>query len=99
MLPFEEGYNYISSGSMLDAVSFLKPVMTVKSSNYRHMLADYGEFGPLVNDLSQIEEAVAGLTLEGYQQKCDSWIDVLGRIRDERRPEWLAQDYRKTLAP
>ncbi|MCK0070912.1 hypothetical protein [Kordiimonas laminariae] len=99
VLPFEEGYNYISSGSMLDAVSFLKPVMTVKSSNYRHMLADYGEFGPLVSDLSQIEEAVAGLTFEGYQQKCDSWIDVLERIRDERRPEWLAQGYRKTLAP
>ncbi len=94
MLPFTESYRYISSGSLLDAVAYSKPVMTYRNANNALIVDEYGAFGPDTPSERDMQAYVNGLTKAAFDRDNQAWQPVIARIYKARTPEALAENYR-----
>jgi len=97
VLPLNEGYNYVASGSVLDAISHLKPTVMLESLTYKTIADDYGSYGPMVSDKAAIRALFLTSKKEHFAAQFPAWKKTLFEIRAHRTPEWLAQTYRKTI--
>jgi hypothetical protein len=96
-LPYRSSgyYDLSASGALLDAVTWLKPVMTTNVPLTRALFHRYGDVGYLCDDITQmgcaIEEAISQLDDAYYQQMRHR----LKMARDTRTPHCLAGGYRE----
>ncbi|MBL4639223.1 MAG: glycosyltransferase [Kordiimonadaceae bacterium] len=97
LLPLAEQYRYVASGSVLDAISALKPIITIENSTYRAIADEYGSFGPMLENRGAIHALFASLDEERFLPQKEMWLKALLAIRSARAPEKLAIKYAKAV--
>lgn len=96
-LPLPEDYNYVASGSVIDAIAGLKPIFCYRNSAYARMVSHYGPFGFIADDVNALGQRMMGLTQDWVAREHANWELALQRIRSARRPEALAINYRASV--
>jgi glycosyltransferase involved in cell wall biosynthesis len=98
MLPFRRGYYDLSaSGALLDAVTWLKPVIAMRVPLTERFFAEYGDIGHLCVDEAEMERVVAEVAGRPDFARYDRQVDALRRARAARTPEALAPRYRRMV--
>lgn len=97
-LPLSPSYDYVASGSVIDAIATLKPLFSVTNNSLRALAARYGEFGLLAPDMTALEATIGSLTCDSVAGQLPTWIQNLRSIRDARTPEALAGGYSALVA-
>lgn len=98
VLPYRRGYYDLSaSGALLDAVTWLKPVIATRVPLTEQFFAEHGAFGVLCDDDDAMEHAIEQLLLRPDAAGHARWIEALSRARAARAPEALAQRYRNLV--
>ncbi|HEX5327380.1 MAG TPA: hypothetical protein VFW75_11980 [Acetobacteraceae bacterium] len=97
-LPFQAGYyNLSASGALLDALTWLKPIIATKLPIVVDLFARHGDIGYLCDDARAMRA-----TLEGVLATMDTghyrWqVEALRAARATRLPEAVARQYREIL--
>jgi glycosyltransferase involved in cell wall biosynthesis len=99
LLPFRGGYYDLSaSGALIDAITWLKPLIATNVPLVRHLFDRFGGIGFACDDESQLRRAVETVLADMDQQRYDAQVAALRDVRDSRRPEILAEAYRGLVA-
>lgn len=85
-LPVAQTYNLVASGSVLDAITSLKPLILTKNKSYIEMEKKYGSFGVLYNDTSVIKKGFSEF-LSSYVKNYPQWKSNIAKIRSNRIAE------------
>lgn len=97
-LPFRRGYYDLSaSGAFIDAVTWLKPVITTRVPLSEQFFAESGEIGFLCEDDAGMEAAVEAVLTEENAERYARQVEALRVAREGRRPEALAASYRDSV--
>ncbi len=93
-LPFRRGYYDLSaSGALIDALTWLKPVITTRVPLTEQFFAEYGEIGVLCEDEAGLEAAVEAAVTQPDPARHASHVEALRAARETRRVEALALRY------
>jgi hypothetical protein len=99
MLPFRpEYYTFSASGGLLDAITWLKPVIATDMPIIADLFAEHGAFGVLCDDAAGLAAALETALAEGIGPRYQAWVATLRRVRDSRMPAALARRYRAIMA-
>lgn len=97
-LPYRTGYYDLSaSGALLDALTWLKPVITTRVALTEQFFADYGDIGFLCADEAGLEAAVEATLVSPDPERYARQVAALRAARDTRRVEVLAESYRQII--
>jgi glycosyltransferase involved in cell wall biosynthesis len=95
LLPFRTGYYDLSaSGALIDAITWLKPVIATDVPLARHFFETYGSIGFLCDGPEGLTGAVEAVLSRPDQHRYDAEIATLSRARAAREPAALARAYR-----
>lgn len=98
-LPMQPGYyNLSASGALLDAVTWLKPIIATRLPIVEDMFAKGGDIGELCDDVPAMQAALERLVTQPDAARYDRQVAALGAIRDSRTPAALVPRYRDILA-
>jgi hypothetical protein len=97
-LPLQGQYYRLSaSGALLDAITWLKPVIAMRLPIVEALFRRFGDIGYLCDDAQamrdSLETAVTTLDAARYQRQ----VEAMRTVRDSRSPAALAGDYRATM--
>ena len=90
-------YDLTGSGTVSDAVAALKPLIVFRSRTMEAIFARYGPIGWLANDKDDLFALVRALDATAFAPQRSSWIGNLGKLREARRPEALANSYAASI--
>ncbi|MEJ0018583.1 MAG: hypothetical protein WDN25_18890 [Acetobacteraceae bacterium] len=94
-LPFRSGYYDLSaSGALIDALTWLKPIITSRIPLTEQFFREYGDIGVLANDETGLEAAIDEILTEMDTARYARQIEALRAARDARHVDRLAQRYR-----
>ncbi len=98
-LPFGSEYYHLSaSGALLDAITWLKPIIANCTPVVADMFEQFGDIGYLCDDIegmcSALQEIIKNLNEGRYEVQ----LDALRRARDSRLPDALARQYREIVS-
>jgi hypothetical protein len=97
-LPLQPGYYSLSaSGALIDAITWLKPVIATPVPIVQDVFSQFGDIGYLCEDADEMRKVVAGLIGAPNPQRYASQVAAMRRARDSRMPEALAAQYRKIV--
>ncbi|HEY0523206.1 MAG TPA: glycosyltransferase [Stellaceae bacterium] len=97
-LPFREGYyNLSASGALLDAMTWLKPVIATKLPLVEHVFARFGDLGYMCEGDAGMRRALEEIMTAMDAGRYARQVEGLKRARESRTPEALARDYRAIL--
>jgi hypothetical protein len=91
-------YDYVASGSVMDAIAALKPLYCVRNNSLTRLEQAYGPFGVLAANPAELGEAICRLTRESLAPHVGAWTESLSRMRAARRPAALAPGYAAAIA-
>jgi hypothetical protein len=91
-------YEYVASGSVIDAIAALKPLFSIRNRSFDAITAKYGAIGHFVETAEALGDAIGRLDRRGFVAERDRWIANLLRLRAARRPEALAPGYAAAIA-
>ena len=95
LLPFREGYYDLSaSGALIDAITWLKPIIATRVPLVRHFFETYGDIGFLCDGSDELRRAVEAALSGTEPGRYDAQVAAVARAREARRPEALARAYR-----
>jgi len=95
MLPFRGGYYELSaSGGLIDALTWLKPVLATDVPLMRAFVAAYGDIGTIAGDLC---EALDRIVTAADAQHYAAQVAAMRKARALRTPAVLAHGYRAAL--
>ncbi len=95
LLPFRRGYYDLSaSGALLDALTWLKPVIATRVPLTRQFFDEYGDIGELCEDDAELEARVQALVAAPDPARYARQVQALRRARDARGIEALSARYR-----
>ena len=95
LLPFRSGYYDLSaSGALIDAITWLKPVIATDVPLVRQLVEAHGEIGFLAADRAGLEAAVEAALTRMDAQRYAAQVATLRRVRGARMPAALARTYR-----
>jgi hypothetical protein len=97
-LPLPSTYDYVASGSVIDAIAAAKPLALVRNRPFGALIDTYGPIGPMMDDRQGLEDFFSSVTLETFEQDRPTWVESLQRIRAARRPDAMAQGYRAAIS-
>lgn len=83
-------YDLTASGTVLDAIRHLKPLLTLDGPLTRRLFAEAGDIGHLCADESDLRDTVDRLGRAPDPGRYRSQVEAMRRLRDARRPEALA---------
>jgi glycosyltransferase involved in cell wall biosynthesis len=102
LLPFRGGYYDLSaSGALIDAITWLKPLIATNVPLVRHLFDRFGGIGGIgfaCDDENGLRQAVETVLADTNQDRYDAQVAALRQVRDSRRPEILAETYRTLVA-
>jgi glycosyltransferase involved in cell wall biosynthesis len=99
LLPFRRGYYDLSaSGALLDAVTWLKPVVAMRVPLTERFFADYGDIGYLCDDEAALEAMVERIVAAPDPARHARQVEALRRAREARGMPVLAARYRALIA-
>ena len=94
-LPLREGYYDLSaSGALIDAITWLKPVIATALPIVRGLFEQFGEIGYLCGDPASMEAAILSMLGDMDAARYANQVDALRRVRASRMPDALAEGYR-----
>jgi glycosyltransferase involved in cell wall biosynthesis len=95
MLPFRPGYYELSaSGGLIDALTWLKPVLATDVPLMRGFVAAYGNIGTVTDDLfTALDRIVTAADGQHYTAQ----VEAMRQARALRTPAALAHGYRAAL--
>jgi glycosyltransferase involved in cell wall biosynthesis len=95
MLPFRSGYYDLSaSGGLIDALTWLKPVLATDVPLTRAFVAAYGDIGTIAADLC---ETLDRIVTRSDQKQYAAQVEAMRQARSRRTPVALAHGYRAAL--
>lgn len=83
-------YDLTASGTVLDAIRHLKPLLTLDGPLTRRLFAEAGDIGHLCADESELHDTVDRLGRTPDPDRYGSQVEAMRRLRNARRPEALA---------
>jgi hypothetical protein len=87
-------YGLSASGALLDAITWLKPIIATPVPIIVDLFARFGDIGFLCNNLDEMRAAIETLARAPDQTRYDRQVANLRRIQASRLPAALAADYR-----
>jgi hypothetical protein len=93
-----QSYEYVASGSVIDAIAALKPLFSIRNRSLDAVAAKYGAIGYLAENAEALGHAIGRLDRDRFAVECHTWIANLRRLREARRPEALAPGYAAAIA-
>jgi hypothetical protein len=98
MLPFRKGYyDFSASGALIDALTWLKPVITTRVPLTTQFFEEYGDIGTLCESEQGLAEAVEAILAAPDAERHARQVATLRAARDSRRVERLAVQYRRMV--
>ncbi len=92
-LPLRPGAGYVASGSIVDAISALKPLLLVANQMHFAIHQKYGDFGILFEEPSKLRSFFANTDRRRLKEDYSGWVKNIARIRESRDRQHLAQKY------
>lgn len=97
-LPYRNTYYEKSaSGALIDAITWLKPLITRRLPVVEQLFAHFGEIGYLCNHDVEMRQALDEVITNMDKDRYARQVAALRMIRATRTPEALAADYRSVL--
>jgi glycosyltransferase involved in cell wall biosynthesis len=94
-LPYRRGYYDLSaSGALIDALTWLKPVIATRVPLTEQFFAEYGDIGLLGDDDAALEAAVEQVVAHPDPARHAHQVEALRAARETRRVDALAARYR-----
>jgi glycosyltransferase involved in cell wall biosynthesis len=98
-LPFKPGYyNLSASGALLDAITWLKPIIATRLPIVSDLFARFGDIGYLCNDPEEMRAALAEVVTRLDPARYREQTVAMRRARAARMPSVLADRYRGILS-
>lgn len=98
-LPLQPSYYRLSaSGAVLDAITWLRPVIATRLPIVEDLFAQAGDIGHLCADMDEMRRVLEGLIAAPDPGRYAGQVAALERLRATRTPEALAGPYRQLLA-
>jgi glycosyltransferase involved in cell wall biosynthesis len=95
LLPYRRGYYDLSaSGGLIDALTWLKPVIATRVPLTEQYLGEYGDIGLLCEDAAGLGAAVDAVLAAPDAARYDRQVAALAAARETRAVEALATRYR-----
>jgi hypothetical protein len=91
-------YDFTASGTLADAVSALKPLVTFRNRAFDAIVKRYGPIGWLVESEAELFYLIQTLDRTAFLEARPQWVENLRKIREARHPEALAAGYAALLA-
>ncbi|MDO9710532.1 glycosyltransferase family protein [Paracraurococcus lichenis] len=99
VLPFRRGYYDLSaSGAVIDALTWLRPIITMRVPLTEQMFADYGDIGLLCEDEAELQARIEEVILRPDPDRYARQVEALQRARATRDPAVLTAQYRRMVA-
>lgn len=97
-LPLQQSYYGLSaSGALLDAITWLKPIIATRVPITVDLFDRFGDIGILCDDFDAMRLAISSLAQYPDQERYNRQVANLRRIQASRTPAALACDYRATF--
>lgn len=98
LLPFRPGYyDLAASGALIDAVTWLKPVIATRAGFVGDFFAGAGDIGYLCDDAQQMRSRLEALLADPDPARYAAQVAALRAERDRRTPDTLAETYRRII--
>lgn len=98
MLPLRPGYyDLATSGALIDALTWLKPVIATRVGFVADMFAAGGDIGYLCETASALTETVEQLIASPDVARYARQVEALRALRAQRTPDALAANYRSII--
>ncbi len=97
-LPLQPSYYRLSaSGAVLDAVTWLRPMIATRLPIVEDLFAQAGDIGHLCDDVAEMQRVLAGLIETPDPARYARQVEALRRLRETRTPAALAGPYRQLV--
>ncbi len=97
-LLLQPGYYELSaSGALLDAITWLRPIIATRVPIIVDLFERFGDIGDLCDDLDGMRTAITRLADNPDPARYDRQVANLRRVRGSREPGTLAADYRRMI--
>ena len=94
-LPLQPAYYGLSaSGALIDAITWLKPIIATRVPIIVDMFARFGDIGFLCDSLDHMRSTIEALARQPDQGRYNQQIANLRQLKASRLPSALASDYR-----
>jgi hypothetical protein len=98
LLPLQERYYRLSaSGALLDAITWLKPVIATRLPITEALFREFGDIGTLCDDADALRAAVESVVAAPDPARYQRQVAAMRAVRDSRAPAALAAAYRTML--
>jgi len=97
-LPLSRNYQYVASGSVIDAIAALKPLVCVRNRSLDAIVARYGAIGYMAESEDDLATFIRTLTPAGFAARRDEWVGNLRKLRAARSPLVQAPQYAAIIA-
>jgi hypothetical protein len=95
LLPLRpEYYRLSASGALIDAVTWLKPVIATRMPIVTGLFERFGEIGHLCDDADGFRAVLEGLLANRDAARYRRQVDAMRRVRESRLPARLGLEYR-----
>jgi hypothetical protein len=95
LLHSPEHYEMNSTGTLLDAMAWQKPVIARRMAMFESLFHAYGDIGYLFSTEQELEALVARIVVCGDDERYQRQVANLRRARETRTPQALAGAYRR----
>lgn len=96
-LPIPKNTAYVTSGSLIDGFTALKPLILTENSSNKAIEKKYGEYGKIYSRQSEMKEFFSSYSVADFQKDQPKWIENMKKIRAGRTAKALARDYRELI--
>jgi hypothetical protein len=98
-LPFGSTYYDLSaSGALLDAITWLKPIIANRTPVVADMFEQFGDIGYLCNGVDAMRHVLHEIANDMDGTRYAVQVEALRRLRDSRLPDALARNYRTIVS-
>lgn len=98
MLPLQEQYYRLSaSGALLDAVTWLKPIIATRIPIVEDLFAAGGDIGHMCDDVASMQAALEEVLLRPDPARYARQVEALRALRESRTPRATAPAYREMV--
>jgi hypothetical protein len=93
-LPFKSNYYHLSaSGALLDAITWLKPIIANRTPIVADMFEEFGDIGHLCDDIPGMCRVLHEVLRDMNEARYAGQVEALRRARETRLPDALARQY------
>lgn len=98
-LPFREGgyYNLSPSGALIDAITWLKPVIATRIPLVEDFFTRFGEIGFVCDDADGMRRALEQVMEAMDPARYARQVEAMRQARESRMPDALGREYRRVM--